>query len=369
MHFLIFSGANERAILAACRNLAADKIGYSIIARPRNDPIARSHLRRFVVSVRQSDALDIEDVVRAIAQVRGRLPRRLVYLPASEALNRLVLQHRERLSNECGLEIPMPTQQVYETLSDKARFNALAQQFGVTLPPALASANEAPLPLVAKPQREFSLRTGEKLYPELIFTEAQRSAFLSKQAGDGYFYQGYLDGASHYYLFFFDGKGRHAALFQQNLAQQPNGKSIVAAQSCACPDPAFLEKIQACIASTGFSGFCMVEAMTVAGTSYLIELNPRLWGPMELALRCGFRIAWLGEPDAMVAPALPRRPVRYAWLSGMWRSQRSGGSLRWFPQGRAHFPRHLLSFLHGDIYLNSPRTWPMAWRELRSGAC
>ena len=366
MHFLIFSGANERAILAACNSLAAENIGFSIIARPRNDPIAKSRLGRFVAAVRQSDALDINDLVRTIQAVRSSLPARLLYLPTSEALNRLVLQHRDQLGEECGLEIPMPAQQTYETLSDKSTFNALAQRFGIVLPPPVDDAEASPLPLVAKPRHEFSPQTGEKLYPELLFTEAQRRAFLDGRTGHSYFYQRYLDGASHYYLFFFDGHGRHAALYQQNLAQQPNGKSIVAAQSCVCPDSDFMEKVTACIGSTGFVGFCMVEAMTVAGTSYLIELNPRLWGPLSLALRCGFRISWLGNPSAMVAPAQPARPARYAWLSGMWRSRRNGGALRWYPQGRAQFVRHLWSFLRGDIYLNSPRTWSMALRELRA---
>jgi hypothetical protein len=367
MHILILSGANERAIVAACDSMMADGIGFSIIARPRNDPVARSHLARFVVAVRKSDTLDIDDLVRTLRQVRPSLPARLLYLPASEALNRLVLQHRERLERECALEIPMPEREVYETLSDKSRFNALAQQFGIALPPALDDAVSPALPLVAKPRNEFSLLTGEKLYPELIFTETQRSAFLARHAPDGaYFYQQYLDGASHYYLFFFDGKARHAVLFQQNLAQQPNGKSIVVAQSCPCPDPVFLDRISVCIASTGFFGFCMVEAMAVDDRSYLIELNPRLWGPMALALQAGFRIKWLGDPAAMVQPLLPpARPVRYAYLAGMWRARRNGGSLRWYPQGRAQFIRHLLSFLREDVYLKTPRTWPMAIRELR----
>ncbi|MGC3983326.1 MAG: hypothetical protein QM777_00590 [Pseudorhodoferax sp.] len=365
MHFLILSGANERAIVAACRDLRSDGIGFSIIARPRQDPVARSFLSAHVVATRSQDALDVDDLVQTILAVRHRLPARLIYLPASEALNRLVLQHRERLTRECSLEIPLPPLATYELLSDKASFNALAQQFGLELPPSETSPGTAPLPLVAKPHAEFDAATHRKLYPVLMFEEHERRAFFAKENVSNYFFQRFVQGASHYYLMFFDRTGRCASLFQENMAQQPGGKSILAAQSCDCPSPEFLERLTRCIGSTGFFGFCMVEAITVQGRSYLIELNPRLWGPLSLATRAGFRIAWLGAPEAMVPPAPLDRTVRYAWLSGMLGTRLAGHKIRWYHRKRRDFYTHLWSFVRQDIYCGALASLPMAARELR----
>nr|WP_145547541.1 hypothetical protein [Variovorax boronicumulans] len=365
MHFLILSGANERAIVAACRNLSSDGIGFSIIARPRHDPIARSFLSPHIVATRTQDVLDVDDLVQTILTVRDRMPTRLIYLPASEALNRLILLHRERIAKECRLEIPLPSLATYERLSDKASFNALARQFGLELPPTESSPGTAPLPLVAKPHAEFDAATQRKLYPVLMFEENERRAFFAKENVSNYFFQRFVQGSSHYYLMFFDRDGRCASLFQENMAQQPGGKSILAAQSCDCPSPDFLERLTRCIGSTGFYGFCMVEAITVEKRSYLIELNPRLWGPLSLALRAGFRIAWLGAPETMSPPAPPHRTVRYAWLSGMLTTRLAGRKIRWYPRKRRDFYRHLWSFVRQDIYCSTPASLPMAARELR----
>lgn len=363
MHFLILSGANERAIVAACRSLIADGVGFSIIARPLKDPLLRSHLRPHIVATREQDALNVDDLICTLQSVRDQLPDRLLYLPASEALNRLVLSHRARLETECRLEIPLPDLSVYEVLSDKARFNALAQRFGMALPPIVEAPRTAPLPLVAKPHTEFDPKTGLKLYPVLMLEEAQRTKFFQSEDPDAYFYQRYLDGRSHYYLFFFDRNGGCVALFQENIAQQPEGKSILVAQSCPCPSAEFLEQLTRCIRSTGFHGFCMVEAITVSERSYLIELNPRLWGPLSLAIRAGFQISWLGRPERMKTPAQPCQGVRYAWLSGMLRTKLDGGRIRWYR--RQGFYSELLAFLRQDIYLSALSTLPMALRELR----
>lgn len=364
MHFLILSGANERAIVAAARDLKSQGIGFSIIARPSKDPIAGTFLAPHIIATRSIDRLDIDDLAQTLSRVRPQLPERLIYLPTSEALNRLVLQHQQRLEQEYGLEIPLPDLDTYATLSDKARFNALARGFGLELPPTEQEPRTAPLPLVAKPHSEFSPHTGAKLYPVLIFDEPQRQAFFAEAAEEDYFYQRYVDGQSHYYLFFFDHQGQAYSLFQENIAQQPNGKSIVAAQTCPCPSGDFLEKITACIRSTGFFGFCMVEAITLNGKSYLIELNPRLWGPLSLAIHAGFHMHWLGKPESAVQPAPLASPARYTWLSGMVRTRLSGGRLRWYPGKKRLFFRHLPSFLRGDIYLQQINTLGMAAREL-----
>ena len=336
VHFLILSGANERAIVASCRHLESEGIGFSIIARPRRDPLPRSPFRSRVLARRRLDSLDIEDIVATIRSVRDRMPERVLYLPASEALNRLFLAHRDRLQSECRLEITLPSAAIYATVSDKASFNALAETFRIAIPATLPSADNAAIPFVAKPCREFSAQTGKKLYPELILTEAQRRAFLAGTASGEFFCQRYIDGTSYYYLFFFAPDGRDICLIQRNLAQQPHGKSILAAETSPDPDPVFHARIVDCIRSTGFTGFCMVEMMLDETGSYLIEANPRLWGPFSLALDAGFRLRWLAAPQTSSQPEPGQKTVRYAWLSGMLRTLLDGESIRWFPNTRSH---------------------------------
>jgi len=342
-HYVIFSGANERAIVACCRDLSRHGLPFSIIARPTHDKISLTAYRKNIARYRTQDALNAEDMLAQIAALRAQYPdKRLLFVPTAESVNRLILLHRARFS-AAGLTITLCAASLYLTLSDKSTCNALAHSFGIKTPEPIAMPDESQLPLVAKPVTEFSRLSGKKLYPQLLFTAAHIADFNQRYRNENYFYQRFIDGKSYYLLMFVD-RSVVKCLWQRNLLQQAEGKSIIAAEICACPDPQFESSAIAMLQSTGFSGFIMIEMMQEQGISFLIEANPRLWGPLQLALDQGFTLRWLGL-SGIYPDALPRRR-KYFWLGGLLWNRAERKPVRHFGD-----PGNLLRrFIQGEIY-------------------
>ena len=355
-HF-IFSGANERALVALCRAFARRGQACSIAARPGPDPIRYTRYRAWIEAERSDDALDLADMLRCVRRIVARHPaQRLIFLPTAESVNRWVLRHREAFE-QAGLSVPLVDEAVYLAISDKASLLTLAARFGLELPPALIVPDPLALPLVAKPRYEFEPDSGCRLYPELIFERTQLEHFLAVHDPHHYFFQHYLDGASYYYLAHFDRTGRSHFAYQRNLLQQANGKSILAAELCRCPNTQVQRQLEALFGYLGYHGYAMIELMELDGHFYLIEVNPRFWGPWALADRAGFL------PEACDGRALETNDDcsgSYFWLGGWLADRRAGRSLRRYPAMRRTW---LPALLGNDVYLR-PDSLSLFLREL-----
>lgn len=346
--FVMFSGANERAIIACCRHFKRAGACFSIISRPSRDKIFYTAYKNRVDARRTLDRLDADDMVRQIEILRDNYPAdKLIYVPTAESVNRVMLEHRARFTAS-GLTIPLCDESLYATLSDKSTFNALAATYGILLPEPLDVPDNTGLPCVAKPKQEFSTVTGEKIYPQLLFTPRDLQDFSSSHASSDYFFQKYIDGESYYLLLFVSG-GIVKKLWQKNLLQQAEGKSIISAEICTCPDEVVESQILTLLQSTGYAGFIMVEIMREKEQSYLIEANPRLWGPFELAVSHGFNPAWVSMSGT--CPDAPHRPRRYFWLNGWLQNRASGKNVRLFLSPGQSPARFITRLCLSDIYL------------------
>ncbi|WP_312375616.1 hypothetical protein [Stutzerimonas nitrititolerans] len=348
IRYVIFTGANERAVVAVCRYFQRNDIACSLVARPGADVIRKTRFVRWVDAVRRLDYLNLEDILGSLLQLRELHPQqRLVFLPTAESIIRLVLENREAFES-VGLEVPLVDRELYETISDKSTFLALMKSFGVPLPRQIKQVGVTDLPVVAKPLYEVSRRTGRKIYPELIFTAEALEDFLANDVIEDYFFQKYLNGRSYYFLAFFPRNGRAVVRYQENLLQQPNGKSMLAARLCGCPDLDIESRLLRGFQSVGFFGFVMVELIEVNGVLHLIEANPRLWGPFELAIKAGFR------PDAIMSGVQTENGssnALYLWMSGLIISLMSGGSPRRYPKLLRKLIAQPAALFGADIYL------------------
>jgi predicted ATP-grasp superfamily ATP-dependent carboligase len=363
MHYIIFSGANERAVIAAAKNLLKNGKKFSIIARSSNDVIYKSFLKKYVFINREEETIDLDDIINCLIKIQDKIKDELFYLPTTESINRLFLENKGVILSRCKINISIPDIDNYKILSDKLNFINLAKEFGIIAPDEILNPFECSLPIVAKPKFEFD-KFGRKIYPELIFTDSQRKSFLSKNSEENFFFQNYIDGQSYYYLFFFKKNGEVCSLFQKNIAQQPNGKSILLAELCECPSNIFLNKIKKCISSVNFYGFCMVELIIKDGKDYLIELNPRLWGPFDLAVKGGFSVDWLEKDDFQFYPSKINGRGKYSWLSGILKTKKNKGVIRWFPGQKKNYFLNLYKFIKNDVYLEDPKTWKIFIKEI-----
>jgi hypothetical protein len=367
--FLIFSGFNQRAVIAFCRFAEARGIPFSIIAAGPGDPIYRTAFARHVAAERTGRALEVDGIERLVDTARsGTGVDRFHLLPSTEYLNRFFLRWREHFERR-GVIVPLCDAAVYERISDKASFCDLCSAAGLDIPAELAPELPARYPLVIKPRRYFDDRGAVQTRPLLVFDEAQHRAALAGIPGQSVFLQEFVRGDSYYLLYFVAPDGAHVSFSQRNLVQQADGLSMVA----AVPAAIHLEPVGRAyldlLVDAGFHGLIMIEIRRTGERDVMIEANPRLWGPSQLFVDCGVPLfdafaASLGYDVAYEPGAYPPPDDRrYFWAGGIAADLAAGRELAWHGCSPADLVRELHLWLRGDVYLR-PDTAGIFFAEL-----
>jgi hypothetical protein len=364
---LIFSGWNDRAVLAILRVAARVGAPVAIIARSPDDPVLLTRYRRQVVHVRGTPTLALDEVGAAIATARQRLGvDGLVVYPSSEFLNGYLMAHRDELA-ALGCHVPLVDVGLYREISDKKSATRLLVAHGFEIPRERSGPGDRALPMVAKPRLNQSAGSGKSLYPQLLFDQADLDRFLRTEPVEEYFFQDYVDGMSRYLLLHRAGNGAIRSFSQCNLVQQPGGKSIVHAAADTLHRSDLARRFFAMLEEKDFHGLLMAEFILAGDKEYFIEINPRPWGPLQLSVDCGAGIleAFLGDclhgDPARYAPAAPSdRP--FAWIGGVLESWAAGTPVVW----RQRRPRlawlRWLALLPRDIYIRRD-SWRVFARE------
>ncbi len=275
--FLLFSGHNDRAVIALCRYFHRAGLPFVIVAAGQGDAIHQTAWREHVVFNR------IDKVVDAtwLRQLADSLDGPLVYCPTTEFINDYVLVHREALQG-CGLVIGLPERKVYAELTGKASSQKFMTGISPELSvPATQSMFALRAPCVLKPTQ--NVKNGKVLYPLLCRSPRELDMALDGLDRSAYFAQDFIVGQSHYLCGYLTRDGRHASFWQTNCMQQPAGKSIVLAKVGGNPgiDEAALFKG---LHARGYHGPFMMEVIASSSAVFYIEVNPRFWGPLQLAL-------------------------------------------------------------------------------------
>lgn len=351
---LIFSGYNDRAVIALCRELTSMHAPFSIIASGGRDPIFRTSYRSRVDAIRTVAALDREDLDRCIRRVQAKhAEARYVIAPTSEFLDQHVLDHREWFADR-HCEIPLVSKDLYARVTNKWSFRTMCQAANIAVP-ALVDPDAGVYPFVAKPRTNLTA-DGRSLYPLLIHSASawsqHRAELMAAGTFGDYYFETLVEGTSHYLLYYLP-RDPSAPIFswsQRNLLQQPGGKSMLFARSDTLHTMAISAAMVAMLRATGFHGLAMVEVIRQGDTHVAIELNPRLWGPLQLLRNAGSDLLRAFIEDVLhdrITHADPAagHAASYLWLGGLkpgmvWHSPRP----RW-PW------LSLTRRLAGDVYL------------------
>lgn len=353
--FLIFSGYNQRAVLALCRALERMGQPVAICASSSTDSIFRTSWHRNVVHVRPTPALEFHAIEQAIQAAKKRFNgSQIVIAPSSEALNRFLFKHRQKLSNT-GVDVPLVEEDIYCSISDKSRFRHLCLSHDIPVPEAVSVHEQEP-PLVAKPKTYFNAR-GQAAYPILIHTQRSLQSFTKSHRAEDYYFEKYIDGENYYLLYHFSKPGTVYKASQRNIAQQADGKSIVLAKTANLEESDISHKIEAMLQSIGFHGLAMVEIFHAGdGRFYTIEINPRLWGPSQLLNDSHSPVLDAFIQESLELPnseldGKTHRSSTYLWLGGALNKTLGRSKLRWHtPSGKSDWPLLLRSIPH-DVLL------------------
>jgi hypothetical protein len=349
--FLVFSGFNQRAVVAFLRVLERHGIDYGIAAAGDGDSILLSDYRQRVVDVRSSLALRLDSIRETVFKARESLAgRELILAPSTEALNRFCLANRRELES-IGLRIPLVERGLYERISDKHPFGDLCRSHGIRVPAEVGSAESAPLPFVAKPMN-YDGATG--LRPVIVHSEGDRQSFLAGCDVAAYYFQEFVTGRSLYLLLYIANNGRVAAFSQENLIQQPGGKSIVAAVAADFHRASESRRYIDMLRGVGFHGLVMVEVRQRDSDYFMIEANPRFWGPSQLfvdAMEEDLFDAFLADLgfESAAAPKQVRND-RYFWHGGLLEARRGGGEAVFHRYTAGQLLCDMPDWLAADIY-------------------
>lgn len=355
---IIFSGYNQRAVITFLRTLAKSNLCYAVIAKSEKDSILSTEYKGSVVAIRNNVPLIVEEILEVLKLVKQKYKsNEYIIAPSTEALNRFILKNRICFESE-GYTIPLVNNDLYELVSDKYSFGKLCSENKILVPKEFNFNKNITFPFVAKPKAYFSNSNAEVLNPVIIKNEDEKDLFLEKYKIEDFYFQEYVNGKSIYLLYYFSRNGKVLKFSQENYIQQPEGKSIVAAVSSNFHQSMESKKYEDLFRKLNFFGLVMVEVKQSNYKCYMIEANPRFWGPSQLFVdaNVNFFDAFIYDYKLIsIAPKFkePSEVIKYFWYGGIVDILKKNKKLMYHQMNEIKLIEQLPEWLLSDIYRRS----------------
>jgi predicted ATP-grasp superfamily ATP-dependent carboligase len=257
-----------------------------------------------------------------------------VVLPVTDVTTRAVCGMAERLRRVTALAVP--DLEAFEFVSHKGHLAGWAARCGVPTPPTElvdgpaavpAILDRVSYPAVVKPARSRYL-TPAGWRPAGVHYAATPDELLRLYADVDYLrtepslVQRRIDGPG-LGLFALFNRGRAIATFgHRRLREKPPSGGVSVLRESVPLDPTLERAAARLLGPLAWHGVAMLEFKQDARTGdvFLIEVNGRFWGSLQLAIDAGVEFPWLvcelalGRPAA--APPAYRAGVRSRWLLG-----------------------------------------------------
>jgi predicted ATP-grasp superfamily ATP-dependent carboligase len=302
-------GAERAATLAGASRYCARRVVYP---SPHRDP---DGFREFVLAFLTRERID-------------------VVLPVTDVTTRLVAADQEAIRARAALAVaPIDA---FEAVTDKARLFEQAAALGVPTPATVTIANASELPrvrsavrypAVVKPFRSRIPAAGgwigttvhyaetsadlERIYARHEYLACYPSLIQTRVIGPGVG------------LFALFDRGRLLTAFaHRRLREKPPSGGVSVLRESVDADPVLVDCANRLLAPLGWHGVAMVEFKRdrQTGQPFLMEVNGRFWGSLQLAIDAGVDFPLLACQLALGGPVdLPsayRVGVRSRWLLG-----------------------------------------------------
>jgi predicted ATP-grasp superfamily ATP-dependent carboligase len=324
---VLVTDGEQRAALAVVRSLG--KAGYAPIVCSRGARSLAGVSRYAMASVRVPDPLTQPDQFRlTIADLVRKYAARVV-VPVTDMASLALLGSGDLLPSAV---IAGPSLESFRAISDKAHMLAVAREIGLATPTQLtfsgrqdatdAALDRLEFPVVLKPTQ--SVRGGSIHYVSYAVDRGDLRQRLNTLPDSAYplLIQQRIVGPGTG-LFLLRWGGRIVATFAHERLREtpPSGGASVYSQSVAA-DPDLVAGATRLLDRFDWRGVAMIELKReiTTGRAYVIEVNGRLWGSLQLAIDAGVDFpallvnAAMGEPLAV--PPVYRTGVRLRWWWG-----------------------------------------------------
>ena len=330
---MLVTDGEQRAALAVVRSLGA--AGYRCIVTHRGESSLAGRSRHAALARRVPDALrEPAGFADAIATLVAREKVALV-LPIAEPAMLALLARRERLAPAV---IPFPDISVFRALCDKERLLAEGASLGIATPAQVVVRDRAAgeqldmqalgYPIVLKPARSVGEDSSGRVKLTVRYAldaSALRDALaeLPAAAYPLLLQQRIVGPGTGIFLMLWNGRVRAAFAHRRRCEKPPSGGVSVYRESIAL-DEHLLDRSRALLERFDWHGVAMIEFKRDerTGQPYLMEVNGRFWGSLQLAIDAGVDFPRLLADAALqrgscasTAPAY-RVGVRSRWLWG-----------------------------------------------------
>lgn len=319
MHALV-ADSQLRSALAGVRALG--KAGVPVVALAPHAGAAGLWSRNTAVRGLGPDpAVDPDGFLAAISSAAARHGQSIVYAGRDATLQLLLDRHADL---DPAASLPYPAIGATKVLFDKSLLPALAREAGVTVPRSVAqgtarelrSAAMSPASVAVKPatvgtELDFTLLLStETELPQLLRALPDEEEIVVQER---------FEGPMGSLALVVDGDGRLVARFQHAVRRlwPPEAGSTVEAASVV-PDDGVTRQAMRLLAAAGYAGFAQIDFFDTPRGPVFVDVNPRFYASMPLALACGVNLpaAWhavvTGSPVPAAGPY--RAGVSFRWL-------------------------------------------------------
>lgn len=252
-------------------------------------------------------------------------------LPSADATIAILAPARQRFA-EIGCALAVAPDAALAVATDKVRTLEAAARLGIDYPKSLPVAGLADVraaeaafgyPFVVKPSVSWTGQVAERVAPTEVMNEAEaiRSTESYLKTGCEVIAQQLASGRRESISLFIHKGAMTAYCGAAALRTTPPLGGVSVMRESIEVDKELLDACVRLVTAIGLEGACEVEfRRDASGRPLLMEVNPRLAGTLENALRAGVNfplMIWQQATGRPVEPALSYQPgIRTRWLSG-----------------------------------------------------
>ena len=298
---LILDG-NQRSALAATRSLGSK--GIPVIVADERVPNLSSSSKYCVDSFSYPPPnTSPDDFVNVI--IRQCKERRIeILFPMTEITTELILKHRETLR---PVKLPFADSMAFNELTDKWKLHRRATRLGIPYPKTWfikpdddlsIIKDEITFPVVLKPYRSRIFYDGKLLPATVDYASSWKDLvqlwdqfpFLEHK----FLLQEKVKGAGKG-IFALYNSGRAVTFFaHKRIREKPPSGGVSVLRESVPVDPLLCDLSKRLLDNVNWHGVAMVEfKVSVDGIPYLMEVNARFWGSLQLAIDAGVDFPYL----------------------------------------------------------------------------
>jgi len=228
-----------------------------------------------------------------------------VIFPMTDVSMAAILKHRAEFQ---GLRLPFVEFPTFEAVSDKWKLLRLAQQLNITIPQTHYITDNRWLerlcpiikfPVVLKPYRSMIWTNEHCTAASVKYAESTRELERTVKQYEyfgrsPFLIQEYISGQAHGIFALYNQGNLVASFAHRRLRENPPSGGVSVLSESVEKNPQAWRMAKTLLDHIGWHGVAMVEfKVTADGTPYLMEVNGRFWGSLQLAIDAGVDFPWL----------------------------------------------------------------------------